>query len=58
MRRMLVLDGGMAPGDSGAPVLSASGRVIGVYEYGTSGTSVGGAIPVSRVWTLLSNAGY
>jgi S1-C subfamily serine protease len=58
MRRMLVLDGAMAPGDSGAPVLTPSGHVVGVYEYGTSGTDIGGAVPVARLWSLLNNAGY
>lgn len=58
MRGMLVLHGGIHPGDSGGPVFNAQGQVIGVAEDATQGSDVGRAIPVYRVESLLAAAGY
>jgi WD40 repeat protein len=47
------LDGAVAPGSSGGPVLDQRGRVIGVVASGVTGTGLNFAIPVSAVKRFL-----
>jgi hypothetical protein len=43
------LDGGLNPGNSGGPVVDATGNVVGVAVSGVRGTQIGKAIPAEYV---------
>ena len=42
----------LVPGDSGGPLIDATGRVIGVDAAGSSAPGDGYAIPINKAWTL------
>lgn len=51
---LIQLDAALNPGNSGGPVMDASGKVVGVVWAGVPGSGVAFAIPVERLSALLT----
>lgn len=48
------IDGGIHPGNSGGPIVTADGRLVGVAVAKVEGTTIGFAIPAASVRALLA----
>lgn len=51
--RIIQIDGGLNPGNSGGPVVDSKGRLIGVAVSKVSGTNIGFLAPASEISKLL-----
>jgi len=51
--RIIQIDGGLNPGNSGGPVVDSKGRLIGVAVSKVSGTNIGFLVPASEISKLL-----
>jgi V8-like Glu-specific endopeptidase len=54
--KQIQLDASLNPGNSGGPVLDASGNVVGVVQEGVDGTNLNFAIPVTILAEFLAHS--
>lgn len=52
------LDATLNPGNSGGPVVDASGKVVGIVSFGLLASGVNFAIPVEKLWPMLHTPFY
>ena len=55
MEGAIQTDAGLAPGNSGGPLVNLAGEVIGVNTAGYRGTALGFAVPSNTVQSILEN---